>query len=129
MKSHWSGHAAVTRQRLLVILERAASGAEEFSVSERALFTACEFWAAVESRTLKNFLGRDAAEQLRYAAVVYEAIGANDVAQAVEETLESLLLAGTENRRLQCIAQLQERLHSSTDPLDDLIARFAARVH
>jgi len=54
MKSQWNGHALVTRTKLLGILERAAGGSDDFSISERALFTACEFWAAVESRRLQD---------------------------------------------------------------------------
>jgi len=129
MKSQWNGHALVTRRKLLSILERAAAGSDDFSISERALYTACEFWAAVESRTLQDFLGTTATSQLRYANIVYTAIGAHDIAQALERTLAALADAGNENRRLQCVARLQTRLLESADPVDALIARFAQRLH
>ena len=129
MKNQWGGHSAVTRQKLLTILERAAEGADDFSISERALYVACEFWAAVESRTLRVFLGPAAAEQLRYVAIVYSAIGADGVAREVKQALLALSLADTSSQSALCVASLQERLRYTADPLDDLITRFAQRLH
>jgi hypothetical protein len=129
MKSQWNGHALVTRTKLLGTLERAAAGSDDFSISERALYTACEFWAAVESRGLQDYLGTDAGHQLRYASIVYTAIGAHDVALALEQALAALADVGSEQLRLQCIRELQSRLLQSADPIDNLIARFAQRLH
>jgi hypothetical protein len=129
MKNVWGGHSAVTRWKLLAILERAAEGGDDFSISERALYVACEFWAAVRARTLRVFLGPAAAEQLRYVAIVYSAIGAVEVAREVKQALHALSLADTSSQCAQCVASLQERLRLSNDPLDDLITRFAQRLH
>jgi hypothetical protein len=129
VKSQWGGHCAVTRWRLLTILERAAGGLQDFSVAERALHMACEFWAAVESQTLQAFLGPTPAKQLRYFAIIYSAIGATEVAREVEAVAEALRLAGTSSRCAVDIAHLQERLRNTIDPLNDLIARFAEHLH
>ncbi len=129
VKSQWGGHSAVTRRRLLTILERAAGGLQDFSVAERALRMACEFWAAVESQTLQAFLGPTPAKQLRYFAIIYGAIGATEVAREVEASAEALRLAGSGSRRAAGIAQLQERLRDSADPLNELITRFAQHLH
>lgn len=128
-ESQWSGHSAVTRRRLLTILERAAGGLQDFSVAERALHMACEFWAAVESQTLQVFLGPTPAKQMRYFATIYGAIGATEVAREVAASAEAVRLAGSSSRCAAGIALLQERLRDTTDPLNDLIARFSQHLH
>ncbi len=131
MKNQWGGHSAITRSKLLTILERAAGGCEDFSVPERVLYAACEFWSAVNARALKAFLGANAVQQLRDFAAVFGAIGAIEVVREVDEALEALDMAGTNSQCAECIQRLQEQLRQSTDPLklNDLVARFAQRVH
>ena len=129
MKNQWGGHSVATRRMLLTILERADEGCEDFSMAERILFTACEFWVAVEAGTLKAFLGPSAVEQLRCSAFAYSAIGAAEIAREVETALEALSLADSSGGRAQCIEQLQERLQQSADPTSDLIDRFSQRLH
>jgi hypothetical protein len=129
MKSHGVEDFAITRQGLLATLERVAAETVEMSVSERALFATCEFWSAIESRSLRQYLGTAATEQLRYISVVYTAIGANEISRAVDETLAELNHACGESRSLYCIARLQERLRRLTDPLIDLLARCTKRLH
>jgi len=129
MKDQWAGHSEATRQTLLAILERADDGREDFSMADRILFTACEFWVAVEAGTLKAFLGTTALEQLRCSAFAYRAIGAVEVAREVEVALKALRLADTGGRRVQCIEGLQARLRQSAEPTSDLIDRFSQLVH
>ena len=129
MDSQWGGHSAVTRRKLLEILERADDGCEDFSMVDRILFTACEFWVAVEAGTLKSFLGTTALEQLRCTAFAYRAIGAVEVAREVEAAFRALTLADTSGRRVQCIEGLQARLRQSAEPTSDLIDRFSQLVH
>jgi hypothetical protein len=129
MKSHWRGHAPSTRLMLLAILGRADEGCEDFSLAERILYTACEFWVAVETGTLKTFLGQTAAEQMRNSVFAYRAIGADEVAREVAAALGVLGLADTSGGRAACIEDLQERLRRSAEPTSDLIDRFSQRVH
>ena len=129
MHSLWGGHSAVTRSKLLEILERADGGCEDFSMADRILFTACEFWAAVEAGTLKAFLGTTALEQLRCSAFAYKAIGAAEVARELEVALRVLSLADTSHGRTECIESLQDRLRSSAAPTGDLIDKFSQLVH
>jgi hypothetical protein len=114
---------------LLAILERADQGCEDFSLTERVLFTACEFWVAVETGALETFLGATALEQLRCSAFACSAIGATEVAREVEAALGALSLARTGGGRAQCIATLQKRLRSSAAPTSELIDRYSQRVH
>ena len=129
MKNEWAGHSVATRRMLLAILERADDGCEDFSMVDRILFTACEFWVAVEAGTLKSFLGATALEQLRCSAFAYRAIGAVEVAREVEAAFRALTLADTSGRRVQCIEGLQARLRQSAEPTSDLIDRFSQLVH
>jgi hypothetical protein len=112
-----------------LILERAAGALQDYSVAERALHMACEFWAAVESQTLQAFLGPTPAKQLRYFALIYSAIGATDIARQVDAVADALRLAGTRSPCSTDIAQLQERLRGTPDPLNDLIEKFAQHLH
>jgi hypothetical protein len=129
MKGQWGGHSLATRRMLLTILGRADEGYENFSLAERILYTACEFWVAVETGTLKTFLGQTAEEQMRNSVVAYRAIGAAEVAREVAAALEILGLADTSGGRAACIDDLQERLRQSAEPTSDLIDRFSQRVH
>ena len=129
MKNQWTGHSMATRRMLLTILERADEGCENFSMADRILFTACEFWVAVEGGTLKAFLGTNALEQLRCCGFAYRAIGAVEVAREVEAALKALSLADNGGRRVQCIEGLQSRLRQSAEPTSDLIDRFSQLVH
>jgi len=129
MKERWTGHSVATRRMLMGILERADDGCEDFSMVDRILFTACEFWVAVEAGTLKAFLGSPASEQLRCSAFAYRAIGAVEIAREVEAALRALGLADTGGRRVQCIEGLQARLRQSAEPTSDLIDRFSQLVH
>jgi hypothetical protein len=129
MHSQWSGHSAVTRMKLLEILERAGEGSDDFSMAERILYTACEFWAAVEAGTLGEFLGPRAVQQLRRSAFAYSSIGAAGVARELELTVAVLSQAGTSDGRRECIGSLQERLRQSAEPISDLIDRFCQPLH
>jgi hypothetical protein len=129
MKSQWALQFAVTRERLPMLLGQSSSDAEDFSVSERALYTACGFWSAVEAGTLSQLLGADVAEELRYVSIVYAAIGAVQVSQVLDETLAALNQHGSASRQMRCITLLQKRLRQADDPLIDLVARLTQPVH
>jgi len=124
-----AGSAALRRETLLSVLEEAAGDRSEDSIAARALCSACEFWAAVSKGTLRQHLGAKMAERLRYAALVYQAMGAIRVANTIHEALAELACTPIAIQRQQLVGMLQERLLGSTDPLQDLIVRLAHRVH
>jgi hypothetical protein len=121
----WRGHLPIASAALLSILERAAKGGSQFSPAERALFTACEFWAAAEGRTLVRYLGASAADPLRFVSIVFAAIGASNVARTLFAAVGELRDAPTPLAQLKCLTGLQERLLKTRDPVDKLIAGFA----
>jgi len=110
------------------LLERAASGNCTFSPAERALFMACEFWVAVETRVLVRHLGADPAESIRYQGLVFGAIGAQGVSRALVSALREYAACAGPPARRRCLDLLQERLAGTQEPVDFLIAELADRL-
>jgi len=123
--SRWHGYLPLASLALTPVLERAARTGTQFSAAERALFTACEFWVAVEGRTVAAYLGAEAEEPLRYLGIVYSALETPGVARALVRAVGEFKDATTARLRLQCLATLQERLLSTTDLVDRSIAGLA----
>jgi hypothetical protein len=118
----WRDHLPVTTSTLLPVLEK--DGGAEFSLVERALFMAGEFWIAAATGTLVTHLGTAALDRLRYMGIVYSAIGAPGVARAVITAACDLKRAPTPQGHLTCLIALQDRLVSTNDPVDRLIAHL-----
>ena len=76
----WEGHQPATSARLLDVMTTATSGSAKVSRSEKALFTACEFWASARNRNLLGQLSDDAITQLRAAEASFTVIGLTEVA-------------------------------------------------
>jgi hypothetical protein len=110
------------------ILQRAARGGAEFSLAERALFMACEFWSAIAARRLAKHLGAGAIDTLRYMNIIYSAIGAHEVASAVIVAVGEFEAASSPQGRLKCLTGLQDRLLRTKEPVDHLIARLARNL-
>jgi hypothetical protein len=121
--------SALQREVLVSVLKEEASDPGACSIAAHALYGACEFWAAVNNGTLRHYLGARAAVRLRFAAIVYTAMGATRVANSIYEALAELPDTATTVQCEQCAVLLQRRLRGSVDPLHDLIARLAHRVH
>jgi hypothetical protein len=126
--SVWPGHLATTRIVMLAVLERAAAGANDFSVDECALVTACEFRAAVVGRVLSAHLRLNAKERLCTLSILYGAIGAQRFAQLLHEAHVDLGHLSTVGKRRR-IKLLEQDLHKTVDPVDHLLARFAETVN
>lgn len=120
----WLGYLPVSSASLLSTFERAARNGVQFSLAERALFMACEFWTAISARKLSAHLGADSVDALRYMSIVYSGIGAHDVARTLIVAIGELEATSHRQVRDNCVAALQERLLKSRDPVDQLIARF-----
>jgi hypothetical protein len=121
----WQGHLPITSASLRSTLTRAARERLPFSSVERALFTACEFWVAVRSRKLASHLGVGPLDALRYTSILYTAIRADGVAAAVIIAINELACISDPQEQHQCLAELQERLLRTRDPVDHLIAHLA----
>ena len=124
----WRGHLPDASSVLAPLLERAATGNCAFSAPERALFMACEFWCAVETRGLPQHLGADPADGLRNQVLVYAAIGAQGVSRSLVAALRDLSASQGPAARARSLDVLQERLGNSPDPVDMLIAQLAGRL-
>jgi hypothetical protein len=121
---------ALQRERLLAsILDQSARGPGTPLMAARALHVAFGFQSAVNHGTLRQYLDATTAAQLRYLAIVYQAIGARGVAQTIFEALATLKCAATALQRRQCLALLEQRLFVTVDPMHDLLARLTQSVH
>lgn len=121
----WHGHLPITQLRMLSILERCTLGRSDFTLAERGLYTACEFWAAVKTHTLNAHLGSDAAERLRQASLVFTAMGAVHAGRSIDATRRGLATPLTPQQRRRRVSALEGQLRSVDEPIDQLIARFA----
>jgi hypothetical protein len=118
----------VTVSALVSILERVTSGGGKLSLAENMLFIACEIWAAAGRGTLSDLLGREPADPLRAASTVFVAMGALQTATMLRHAADTAAVASTARERRRSLQQLGERLCSSTEPVDLLIARYAASL-
>jgi hypothetical protein len=123
--NRWQGHLPAASSALSALLVRASRGGEQFSAPERALFVACEFWVAVQGRTLVTHLGPLGADSLRYLSIVYAAMGAPGMARLMIAGVGEMEGAATPAERMQRIAALQERMAGIQEPVDQLIAALA----
>jgi hypothetical protein len=124
----WRGHLPITSEILLTILERAEASENVFSRAERILFTTCEFWAAIATRSIATHLGSEALDNLRNAICAFSAIGAVHVENTLNAVLSGLVNAPTRRQYLECLAALEDELPKTKDPVDQLIARFAENL-
>jgi hypothetical protein len=123
--NRWCGHSPIAHEVLLSILLRAAVGDQDFTRDERILYTACEFWAAIQARSIVAHLGSTARDNLRNAAEAFSAIGATNVASLLNAVHRDPASAPTTERLLQGLAALENELPDTLDPVDHLIAGYA----
>jgi hypothetical protein len=121
----WQKHLPLASASLLSTFENAGRVGVQFSLAERALFMACEFWTAVSTRRLPAYPGMGSIDALRYMSMIYLSMGAHGVASAVNVAIGELECAARAQDRHQCLATLQERLLKTRDPVDHMIARLA----
>ncbi len=127
-ENRWQGHLAITREVLLRILLRSAGGDEDFTRAERILYTTCEFWAAIRTRSIAAHLGAQIAENLHNASAAFSAIGANHVANSLNACHRELAAALTAEQLLEPLAALENELSVTSDPVDLLIAHYATAM-
>jgi hypothetical protein len=125
MMNRWQGHLPAASAALSTLLQPAGCGGAQFTAAERALFTACEFWVAVQTRTLGTYLGPLGADPMRYLSIVYAAMGAPDLARLLIAGIGGMREAATAAERLKYLAALQEHMARTQEPVDQLIAELA----
>jgi hypothetical protein len=89
------------------------------------LFTACEFWVAVKTRTLATHLGAHAADALRNLSIVYSAMGAHHIARVLFAGIGEIDSTASPSGRFECLTALQQHIADTADPVDQLIAGLA----
>jgi sigma54-dependent transcription regulator len=118
----WQGHKQATTAVLLDLVTTAHTGRTRFSRSERALFTACEFWAASRNGSLADLLADDSCSQLRAAEDSFNFIGLKKIASALMQARSEL----SETFSATDVAkQLEVSLSEIDEPVDLVLARFA----
>jgi hypothetical protein len=121
----WGGHLPATQLKLLAILERVVCGDANFTLAERGLVTACEFWALAMAGDLHRSTGARAISRLRYLSTIYAALGAVSVAKDLRDAHRMLVRARTLQQRRIRFRALEDSLRGNQDSVDVLIARFA----
>lgn len=124
----WQGYLPLASASLVSTFERAAKPGVQFSLAERALFLACDFWGAISARRVIEHLGAGSIDALRYMSIIYSAIGAHGVVRAMVVAIGELEGASHPQTRHTHLASLQARLLKTRDPVDELIARFAQNL-
>jgi hypothetical protein len=124
----WQGYLPEASASLLSTFNRASRRGVQFSLAERALFMACEFWTAISERNLAAHLGADSIDALRYMSIIYSSIGAQAVVSAMGAAIVEIEGTAHQLTRNKCLAALQERLLKTQDPVDQLIARMAVKL-
>jgi hypothetical protein len=67
----WQGSLPLASASLVSTFEKAAKPGMQFSLAERALYLACEFWSAISARRVIEHLGAGSIDALRYMSIIY----------------------------------------------------------
>jgi hypothetical protein len=89
---------------------------------------ACEFWTAVQARTLVAHIGSGTVETLRYLSILYAGFGAHGAANQMIIAVGEFGGAADPRAQRQCLGKLQENLLQTHEPVDLLIAHLAERL-
>lgn len=122
----WDGHKPVTSGVLLGLLTAAHAGKTRFSKSQRILFTACEFWAAAQNRTLVEHLGEAMESRLGAAELSFSVIGLNKTAIVLKRARMQIVVAAPAPVG-QIIEDMENALSAIDEPVDRAIELFAKR--
>ncbi len=124
MSPIWEGHKPGTSSVLLDLATTAASGRVRFSWSQRALFTACEFWAAARNQSLGSHLRDDPREQLRAAVGSFEAMGLTKTAAIIRRG--GAKLGGSQPVSSRQVAkEIETALACVDERVDEVLENFA----
>jgi hypothetical protein len=125
---NWEGHQPATSERLLDVMTTATSGSAKVSRSEKALFTACEFWASARNRNLFGQLSDDAITQLRAAEASFTVIGLTEVAGVLRRARFDLTETDPPPPLHNVVENIEQCLADSGEPVDQVLAAFASEL-
>ena len=106
----------------------ATTGSAEVSRAEKALFTACEFWASARNRNLLGQLADDAMAQLRAAEAFFTVIGLTQVAGVVRRARLDLTEPVAPPALSDVVERVEQSLADSGEPVDQALADFASEL-
>jgi hypothetical protein len=113
---------------LLDVMTTATSGSAKVSRSEKALFTACEFWASARNRNLLGQLAEDAIGQLRAAEASFTVIGLTAVARVLGRARVQLTETDPPPALRDVVNTIEERFADTGEPVDQALADFASQL-
>ncbi len=126
--TEWAGHAGETQSALRALLERARAGDAEFTWSERALATACEFWAASMTHSLVEHLAPEPDCRLWLAEVAFTEIGLADLTSLLR-VARGALVPPLDGSSLDALAVRLEAAMATLSPaVDAALAKYARAV-
>jgi hypothetical protein len=125
---NWEGHQPATSERLLDVMTTATSGSAKVSRSEKALFTACEFWASARNHSLLGQLSDDAITQLRAAEASFTVIGLAQVASVLRRARVDLTETDPPPALRDVVEIIEKSLGDSSEPVDQVLADFAGEL-
>jgi hypothetical protein len=122
----WRGHFPITNFVLGALLKkRAAADPADFSRAEAVLLEACQFWQAVATHRLAQFLAPEPAPGLILAFEAFSEIGAVRVASALRVVLHDRPELQSSTWLERQVLDLEAHLLDTEDAVDHLIAQFA----
>jgi hypothetical protein len=123
---NWGGHKPATTAALIDSITTATTGSAPISHFDRVLFTACEFWASANNRSLLEQLGDgDAGDQLLAAESAFREIGVAKAADVVQRGRLALTASNSPTPLQQVVEEIERSLADSDEPVDQLIAEYA----
>jgi hypothetical protein len=125
---NWEGHQPATSARLLDVMTTATTGSAKVSRPEKALFTACEFWASARNRTLLVQLSDDAITQLRAAEASFTVIGLTQVASVLRRARVELTETDPPPPLRDVAEHIESCLGDNGEPVDQALAEFAGEL-
>ena len=124
----WEGHQPATSARLLDVMTTATTGSAAVSRSEKALFTACEFWASARNHSLLGQLAEDPLTQLRAAEASFTVIGLTRIASVIRGARDALKLNTLPLALSGVVDDVEKSLAESDEPVDQALADFASEL-
>ncbi len=106
----------------------ATTGSAKVSRSEKALFTACEFWASARNRSLLGQLAEDPITQLRAAEASFTVIGLAEAAGVLRRARVDLTETFPPPEFRDVIELIEKCLAASIEPVDQVLADFAGEL-
>jgi hypothetical protein len=109
-----------------LVKKQSDAGSTALSRTERVLLAACQFWAAVGTRSLAQYLNSESVPRLLLAFEAFSEIGAVRVASALRVVAGYCPEAASSTWLQRHVGDLEAQLLDTDDPVDRLIAQYAS---